>query len=170
MVKVHSGGSRARSQARRLALQGLYQWQLSGATAADISAQLRASQKTRDTDTGYFEALLDATITDCNTLEALFGVHLDRPLAQLDPVERGILLIGTCELRSHPEVPYRVVLNEAVELSKKFGAADGHKYINAVLEKVCAQVRSAEFKQGTRTGQDFSSPHPSSPRRGEADK
>ena len=153
MVKVHSGGSRARSQARRLALQGLYQWQLSGATAADISAQLRASQKTRDTDTGYFEALLDATITDCNTLEALFGVHLDRPLAQLDPVERGILLIGTCELRSHPEVPYRVVLNEAVELSKKFGAADGHKYINAVLEKVCAQVRSAEFKLGTRTGQ-----------------
>lgn len=170
MVKMHSGGSRARSQARRLALQGLYQWQLSGATAAEISVQLLASQKTRDTDAEYFEALLGAAIADSNTLEALFSGHLDRPLAQLDPVERGILLLGSCELRSHPEVPYRVVLNEAVELSKKFGAADGHKYINAVLEKVCAQVRSAEFKQGTRSDQDFSSPHSSSPQRGEADK
>src|SRR5574337_88261 len=77
------GGSRARSQARRLSLHRLYQWQLSRSTAAEISAQLLASQKTRDTDTKYFKALLGAAIADSNTLEALFGAHLDRPLAQL---------------------------------------------------------------------------------------
>lgn len=153
MGSSKSRGGRARSQARRLVLQGLYQWQLTAAPAREISAQLLDDQNTRNTDTEYFEALLDTAIVDCQELEALFSTHLDRPLAQLDPVERGILLLGTCELQSHPEVPYRVVLNEAVELSKKFGAADGHKYINAVLEKVCAQVRSAEFKLGTRTGQ-----------------
>ena len=111
-----------------------------------------ASQKTRDTDTDYFQAVLSEAIADCPALEALFSRHLDRPPAQLDPVERGILLLGACELKSHPEVPYRVVLNEAVELAKRFGAADAHKYINAVLERVCREVRSAEFKPEARAG------------------
>ena len=148
----NSLGGRARSHARRLALQGLYQWQLSGAPAQEISAQLLTGQNTRATDTGYFQALLTATISQSEVLESLFSPHLDRPPAQLDPVERGILLLGACELKLHPEVPYRVVLNEAVELSRKFGAEHGHKYINAVLERVCAEIRAAEFKQGSPSG------------------
>ena len=170
MVAGDSRGTRARSRARRLALQGLYQWQLSGAPADEISAQLLVGPNLRGTDTGFFEALLSEAIADCQALETLFGEHLDRPWAQLDPVERGILLLGACELKSHPEVPYRVVLNEAVELAKRFGAADAHKYINAVLERACREVRSAEFKQRTRNEQKRSSPYPSSPRRGEASK
>ncbi|MBU6469537.1 MAG: transcription antitermination factor NusB [Gammaproteobacteria bacterium] len=152
MAKGNSRGTRARSRARRLALQGLYQWQLSGGLAKEISLQLLASQNVRDTDSEYFESLLGESIADCQALEMLFGNHLDRPLAQLDPVERGILLLGACELKSHPEVPYRVVLNEAVELTKRFGAEDAHKYINAVLECVCREVRSAEFKPEARVG------------------
>ena len=147
MVKSHSPGARGRSRARRLALQGLYQWQLSGAPAHEIIAQLLADQDARDTDTEYFEMLLREVVTDCDVLEQLYGKHLDRPAAQLDPVERSILLLGTCELRSCLEVPYRVVLNEAVELSKKFGAEDSYKYINAVLEKICAELRAMEFNQ-----------------------
>lgn len=144
-------GGRARSRARRLALQGLYQWQLSGAPADEIRAQLLVGPNLRGTDTVYFEALLSEAIAGCQAFEALFGEYLDRPPAQLDPVERGILLLGTCELKSRPEVPYRVVLNEAVELAKRFGAEDAHKYINAVLERVCREVRSAEFKPQART-------------------
>lgn len=142
---VHGG--RARSRARRLALQGLYQWQLSGAPAQEIIAQLLAGQNLRDTDTEYFEVLLRDSVTECDALEQLYAKHLDRPTVQLDPIERSILLLGTCELRSYPEVPYRVVLNEAIELSKKFGAEDSHKYINAVLEKICIELRATEFNQ-----------------------
>lgn len=145
---VHGG--RARSRARRLALQGLYQWQLSGGPASEIEAQLLADQSPRDTDVEYFEALLEACISDSSALEKTFAAWLDRPVEQLDPVERGILLLGTCELQAHPEVPYRVVLNEAVELSKKFGAADSHKYINAVLERAAAALRTVEFGSGSR--------------------
>lgn len=152
MAKGNARGGRARSHARRLVLQGLYQWQLAGGPEHEIVAQLHAGQSPRNTDTEYFESLLGAVIADCGALEALFSRYLDRPLAQLDPVERGILLLGTCELKSHPEVPYRVVLNEAVELSKKFGAEQSHKYINAVLEQVCADVRVTEFKPGPRPG------------------
>lgn len=152
MPGKNTAGSRARSRARRLILQALYQWQLSGASAAEIIAQLSASQDLKDTDTEYFEELLRRIIAESTELDALAAPHLDRPLAQLDPIEHGILLLSTCELQTRPDVPYRVVLNEAVELSKKFGAQDGHKYINAVLERVCTDVRSAEIKQGSRTG------------------
>ena len=151
MAKGNSHVGRARSHARRLVLQGLYQWQLAGTPAPEISAQLLTSQNSRVTDTGYFETLLSTTIAESQALESLFSPYLDRPPAQLDPVERGILLLGACELKLHPEVPYRVVLNEAVELSRKFGAEHGHKYINAVLERVCAEVRATEFKHGSES-------------------
>jgi N utilization substance protein B len=150
MAKSNSQGARARSRARRLVLQGLYQWQLSGAPTPEIIAQLLADQNTRDTDTEYFEMLLRDAVTGCDALEQRYSAHLDRPAAQLDPVERSILLLATCELESRPEVPYRVVLNEAVELSKKFGAEDSYKYINAVLEKACAELRAAEFGRDSR--------------------
>ena len=139
-----SEGARARAKARRLILQGLYQWQLSGTPAREVIAELEASQNTKDVDLGYFEEALKGIIAGSADLEALYASHLDRPLEQLDPIERGILLIGAFELKQRPDVPYRVVLNEAVELTKSFGAEEGHKYINAVLDKTAAALRKAE--------------------------
>lgn len=140
----NSQGARARAKARRLALQGLYQWQLSGTAVNDVIAELNASQNIKDVDAEYFEALLRGVTADNASLQALFLPNLDRPAEQLDPIERGILLIGTFELKERIDVPYRVVLNEAMELAKGFGAEDSHKYINAVLDKTSAGLRQAE--------------------------
>lgn len=144
MATGKSQGARARAKARRLALQGLYQWQLSGTAVNDVIAELNASQNIKDVDGEYFEALLRGVIADSGALQALFQPHLDRPAEQVDPIERGILLIGTFELKDRIDVPYRVVLNEAMELAKGFGAEDSHKYINAVLDKTSAGLRQAE--------------------------
>ncbi|HSC46935.1 MAG TPA: transcription antitermination factor NusB [Gammaproteobacteria bacterium] len=137
-------GSRARARARRLVLQGLYQWQLSGDTAQGIVRGLLESQNTKDTDLEYFEELLRGVLATSAELENIFAPHLDRPTTQLDPVERAVLLLGTYELKERPDVPYRVVLNEAVELTKSFGAEDSHKYVNAVLDKTAGELRRAE--------------------------
>lgn len=137
-------GARARSRARRLALQGLYQWQLGGGEAGAVIAQLRQSREAKDTDLEYFDELLRHSITEHVELSAACEPHLDRPAEQLDPVERGILLLGTYELKARLDVPYRVVLNEAVELAKNFGGEDSHKYINAVLDRAAAQYRAPE--------------------------
>ncbi|MGA9853460.1 MAG: transcription antitermination factor NusB [Gammaproteobacteria bacterium] len=144
MAKNVPHGARARARARRLSLQGLYQWQMSGASADEIITQLNAGQNIKDTDTEYFEELLRRTIAESQDLDAVFSPYLDRPAAQLDPIERGILLLSTCELKSRLDVPYRVVLNEAVELARKFGADESHKYINAVLDRVAIELRKAE--------------------------
>ena len=141
-------GARARAKARRLALQGLYQWQLSGTSVRDILLELSASQNTKDVDTEYFSELLRGAVDKSAELEPLFAPHLDRPLHQLDPIERGILLLGTFELKERMDVPYKVVLNEAMELSKVFGAEDSHKYINAVLDKTSTALRQAERGAG----------------------
>lgn len=148
MAKGSSQGARARSRARRLALQGLYQWQLSGSEANDIVRELLASQNTKDTDLEYFETLLRRSIAMSPVLEDTYGGNLDRPLQQLDPIERAVLLLGTYELREQLDVPYKVVINEAVELAKAFGAEDSHKYINAVMDKSAAQLRSMERPAG----------------------
>lgn len=148
MGKSSQHGARARVHARRLVLQGLYQWQLSGASAGDIITQLYASQNVKSTDTDYFEELLRRAIADSNDLDTAFSPHLDRPLTQLDPIERAILLLSTYELKARPDVPHRVVLNEAVELAKSFGAEQSHKYINAVLDKTAAELRKAERSAG----------------------
>ena len=148
MAKGNPQGARARSRARRLTLQGLYQWLLSGSPAREIVDELMASQNTKDTDTGYFEELLKGIVGDSATLEAAFGPYLDRPAVQLDPIERGILLLSTYELKERLDVPYRVVLNEAVELAKGFGAEESHKYINAVLDKTAVELRKAERAAG----------------------
>ena len=94
--------------------------------------------------TEYFQQLLQGVIDDSVALDAMIGGWLDRPVAQLDPVEHAVLLLGVEELRAHVEVPYKVVLNECVELTKKFGATDGHKFINAVLDRAARQLRAAE--------------------------
>jgi N utilization substance protein B len=140
----NSKGARARAKARRLALQGLYQWQLNGTAAPDLITELNLSQNLKDVDVEYFEELLRGVIAGSGELQAMFQPNLDRPAEQLDPIERGILLIGTYELKSRLDVPYRVVLNEAVELTKDFGADEGHKFINAVLDKTAAGLRQAE--------------------------
>lgn len=140
-----TSGNRARSRARRLAMQALYQWQITQDTVPDIIRQFRESPDFRDADPDYFREL----VTDCSTLEAellnIIENRLDRPLDQLDPVEKAILLIGVYELRDHLEVPYRVVINEGVELAKRFGGEEGHKYVNAVLDRSAVDLRDTEY-------------------------
>lgn len=143
-------GARARSRARRLAMQGLYQWQLGGSEAGDIVAQLRLSQEAKNTDLDYFDVLLRNSIAEHAVLTAAFEPHLDRPADQLDPIERAILLLGIYELKACPDVPYRVVLNEAVELARSFGGEDSHKYINAVLDRAAEEYRAPEKQARVR--------------------
>jgi N utilization substance protein B len=135
---------RARSLARRLALQALYQWQLTGQTFAELRNQYTEAEGYADVDPDYFAILLERVIEGAAGLDAMLANWIDRPVAQLDPVEHAVLWIGLEELRSQLEVPYRVVLNEGVELAKKFGATEGHKFINAVLDRAARQLRAAE--------------------------
>jgi len=141
-----SGGSArsARRRAREFALQGLYGWLLSAGDCAAIVAQLKTSPGYQQADEAYFLELLQGTIDAAAALRAQFSEAIDRPLAQLSPVEHSILLIATYELAHRPEIPYRVVINEAVELAKSFGATDGFRYVNGVLDKLAGRMRAAE--------------------------
>jgi N utilization substance protein B len=134
----------ARRRSRELALQGLYAWQLAGDNAADLRSQLAESKGFGKADGEYFERLLQGTIAHASALERLIEPALDRKLKELSPVERGILLLAAFELENAPEVPYKVVINEAVELAKLFGGTNGHKYVNGVLDKIAKQLRPAE--------------------------
>ena len=135
---------RARSLSRRLALQALYQWQMTGQTFSELRNQFATDEGYPEVDAEYFQQLLQGVLENSGELDGTLAEWLDRPVAQLDPVEHAVLLIGLQELRQHPEVPYRVVLNEAVELAKKFGATEGHKFINAVLDRAARKLRGAE--------------------------
>jgi N utilization substance protein B len=137
-------GTRARSIARKLAMQALYQWQLTQQSAAEIQKQFLESEESAGVDRDHFEELLGKTIAQHDALEAALAPFLDRPLDQLDPVETAILLIGMYELRERLDIPYRVVINEAVDLCKRFGATDAHKYVNAVLDRAARELRAAE--------------------------
>ena len=136
--------TRARSIARKLAMQALYQWQLTQQSAAEIQKQFLESEESAGVDREHFEELLGKTIAQHDQLEAALTPYLDRPLDQLDPVETAILLIGMYELRERLDIPYRVVINEAVDLCKRFGATDAHKYVNAVLDRAARELRAAE--------------------------
>lgn len=138
-------GARARSHARRLAMQALYQWQLTGDRVQDITLQFLDSDDIGRADPEYFRDLFRECVTHEPTLAALLPDFLDRPESQLDPVERAILLIGLYELQHRIDVPYRVVINEGVELAKKFGGEEGFKYVNAVLDKAAARLRTVEY-------------------------
>jgi N utilization substance protein B len=133
-----------RRRSREFALQGLYQWQLAGAEPAAIAGELADARGFDKIDAEYFRALLDGAIADAAALEQEIAPLLDRRFSLLSPVERGILLLAGWELKHRPEVPYRVVINEAVELAKSYGGTDGHKYVNGVLDKLAAQLRVAE--------------------------
>ena len=133
-----------RHRARELALQGIYQWRVTAGDDAQIEKQIHAEKNLGRYDKELFSKLLRGTLSLHADLEALIAPHLDRPLAELSPVEFSVLMLGAFELSQHLEVPYKVVINEAVELAKTFGGTDGHKYVNGVLDKLAAQVRAVE--------------------------
>ena len=137
----------ARRRAREFALQGLYQWQLAGTDPATIARQLGDARGFDKIDAGYFKGLLEGTVAAAPELEKAITPHLDRAFSRLSPVERGILLLAGYELVHQPEVPYRAVINEAVELAKSYGGTDGYKYVNGVLDKLAAQLRRAEMRE-----------------------
>ncbi len=143
-IKEKSPAKSTRRRARELALQGIYQWRLAGGDEAQIEKQIREEKGMGRYDAEFFSDLLRGVLTRHLELEAAVSTHLDRPLNELSPVEFSVLLLGAYELLHHPEVPYRVIINEAVELTKTFGGADGHKYVNGVLDKMAAQVRATE--------------------------
>lgn len=132
---------RERSRARRAALQALYQWQLTGQAPADIGEQFSTTPQLKKCDTEYFNELLSQVPSRVDVLDATLARVVDRPIDQLDPVERAILRIGTFELLHRLDVPVKVVINEAVELAKLFGAEDSHKYINGVLDSLAGTTR-----------------------------
>lgn len=134
-----------RKRARRRALQALYQWQLTGHEASDILTQFRAVQDLSGVDEAHFERLLRGVVADQQALDEALQPFLDRPVAQLDLMERAILRLGAFELLHCPETPYRVVLDECVDLAHRFGSTDGHSYVNAVLDKAARQWRGAEL-------------------------
>ena len=134
----------ARHRARELALQGIYQWRLTGGDAAQIGKQIREEQGQSRYDGEFFNTLLRGVLEQPEDLQAAIAPHLDREVAELSPVEYSVLLLGAYELLQHPEIPYRVVINEAVELAKDFGGADGHKFVNGVLDKLAAKARTME--------------------------
>jgi len=137
----------SRRRSREFALQGMYQWQLAGTDAGTIALQLAEAKGFDKIDPEYFRTLLEGAIADAPGLELAIAPHLDRDFARLSPVERGILLLAGYELAHRPEVPYRAVINEAVELAKSYGGTDGYKYVNGVLDKLASQMRPAERQQ-----------------------
>lgn len=138
----------ARRRSRELATQGLYQWLLSGAPAGEIDAQLRGTQGFDKADQEHLDALLHGVIRENEALTADLTPCLDRPIEQLSPVERAVLLVAAFEFKHHVEIPYRVVINEAVELAKTFGGSDGYKYVNGVLDKLALKLRATEAQAG----------------------
>jgi transcription antitermination protein NusB len=138
----------ARRRSRELATQGLYQWLLSGAPAGEIDAQLRGAQGFDKADHEHLDTVLHGVIRENAELSADLVPCLDRPIEQLSPVERAVLLVAAYEFKHHVEIPYRVVINEAVELAKTFGGSDGYKYVNGVLDKLALQLRATEAQAG----------------------
>jgi N utilization substance protein B len=137
-------GTRARSVARKLAMQALYQWQLTKQTAPEIRQQFLEGEDSAGADLEHFSELLTGCIDRNEEIAVTLTPFVDRPLEQLDPVESAILMIGMFELQHRIDVPYRVVINEAVDLCKRFGATDAHKYVNAVLDRAAREIRKAE--------------------------
>lgn len=139
----------ARRRARELALQGVYAWLIRGDSnlneAGSIDAHLRDSEDFSQADADWYKTILHGSMAQATDLRNSFTPYIDRPLNELSPIEHGILLIASYELVNHIDVPYRVVINEAVELAKSFGGTDGYKFVNGILDKVAADVRSDEL-------------------------
>jgi transcription antitermination protein NusB len=139
------GSSSLRHRARECALQGLYEGQLSGNSSEAIRARLVADASFANVDRAYFEELWSGVNAEGDALIRMIAASIDRPVAQLSPVERAVLVIGAWELKYRSEIPYRVVINESIELAKSYGGTDGHKFVNGVLDKLAPSLRAAEI-------------------------
>ncbi len=139
MTKQDKQGGRSR--ARELIVQTLYQKQITGHDVVELLRQFHDRPDYKRVDKKYYDEALKEICENRESIEEIIDELADRPIAQLDPVERGILLLGFYELQSKPDVPYKVVINESVNLAKRFGAVDGHKYINALLDRAAEKLR-----------------------------
>jgi N utilization substance protein B len=152
-----SGGAKraqpksARRRAREVALQGLYEWLISGSDAGVVDAHMREQADFDKCDAAHFDALLHGCIAEAAEIDALLAKHVDRPTVQLSPIEHGVLMIGVYELKHCISIPYKVAINEAVELAKGYGGTDGHKYVNGVLDKAAAELREVEVSAARST-------------------
>lgn len=140
--------SQARSLARRSAVQALYQWQVARLDLSEIERQFAEEHGLGNADVAYFRELLHGIPARLDEIDAALGEFVDRAIADIDPVERAVLRIGTYELMCRPDVPYRVVINESINLAKAFGAAQSHKYVNGILDKIAIKTRAVEVAAG----------------------
>jgi N utilization substance protein B len=136
-----------RRRAREFVIQGLYQWQVGGQDAAAIQVQAEGVAGFDKADRELYEILLDQARQNAEALQLDLVPYIDRTWNEVSPIERCILLLGACELKLHPETPYRVIINEAIELAKTFGGTDGHKFVNGVLDKLAVALRPAEIRK-----------------------
>lgn len=139
--------SQSRRHARERALQALYQWDVSDTQASDVRKQFLDDQDMSRVDVAYFEQLFNGVSLNPQPIDDAMAASLDRPIGDLDPIERSVLRIATYELTQCPEIPARVVINEGIEVTKRFGADKGHKYINGVLDKLAMEVRPLEMQR-----------------------
>lgn len=150
-----AGKPRPRTVSRELALQGLYEWLLKGPTGGEdigvIDAHLRGEPEFTQADQAHFKAMLHGSVAQADALRERFRPFLDREINALSPVEHAVLLIGTWELMHCLDIPYRVVINEAIELTKSFGGNEGHRYVNGVLDRVAAELRAVEVQAAGRS-------------------
>lgn len=137
----------SRRKTRELTMQAIYQWQLNPMTVAQLQQQFIEANDVNKVDFDLFKQCLSAVINETSEIDALFMPLLDRDITDLDPVELAILRLSTYELRSRLDVPYKVVINEAIELGKKFAGTDGHKYINSILDKLAPTLRQSEVQR-----------------------
>ncbi|MDO6681958.1 MULTISPECIES: transcription antitermination factor NusB [unclassified Oceanobacter] len=147
----HKPSPAARRKARAFALQALYQWQIAGANLTQIESEFRADNDMSKVDLEYFHDILHGVPRERSALDEKIAPLMDRRLDEMTPVELAILRLGAFEMCRRPDVPYKVVINESVELAKVFGATDGHKYINGVLDKLAQRERGVEIR-GARGG------------------
>jgi N utilization substance protein B len=138
----------ARHNARRYALQAMYQWQLAGATLTDIESEFLRYHIDKKIDLPYFKELIHGIPAHQHDIDKKMEIFLDRPLHELDPIELAVLRVAIYELIKRLDVPYRVIINEALELTKKYGSIEGHKFVNGVLDKVAKRLRKTETKLG----------------------
>ncbi len=141
----------SRRRSREFALQGLYEWLVGGGEAGLIDAHMREQEGFKQADAAHFDALLHGCMGEAADLDTVLSKHVDRKTTELSPIEHGVLMIGAYELKHCIDIPYRVAINEAVELAKSFGGTDGHKYVNGVLDKAAAELRPVEV-QARRAG------------------
>ncbi|HBA66407.1 transcription antitermination factor NusB [Methylotuvimicrobium buryatense] len=146
--------SQARTNARKAAVQALYQWQMTGQNLSAIEMQFLEEERLKDAQKSYFNELFHGIPKSLDVIDEALTQFVDRPVEAIDPVERAILRIGVYELMNRLDMPYRVVLNESINLAKCFGADGSHRYVNGILDKVAQQKRAVEIQAKNRKASD----------------